>query len=85
MDALRREIEQNDFKNSTISWMNVLMKEKVKGKNMLFLDLTDAFKADFDKNKISFASKIDSHWNDYGHQKVVDALYPFLVKEKVIQ
>lgn len=85
MDTPRPEIETNEFENSPFWWTHELMKVKTESKKMLLLDLTDAFKADFKKNKVSFQTKIDNHWNNYGHQKVFDALYPFLVKEKVIE
>ncbi|WP_341225357.1 SGNH/GDSL hydrolase family protein [uncultured Arcticibacterium sp.] len=85
MDGLRTEIELKNYENKTNSWLNRMMKDKVEALGIPFLDLTDYFQSEFNKNNTSFSSKVDPHWNNYGHHKVYEALYPFLLENGIIE
>jgi lysophospholipase L1-like esterase len=43
-----------------------------------FLDMTSFIAEDYDKNHIEFYSKLDGHWNEYGHNFVGNQLYKYL-------
>lgn len=84
MDGLRNDIYNNTVSTSNLAWLHTLMKEKVTAKKMEFLDLTDAFQADYRRHTTHFESETDFHWNEYGHQKVAEMVESYLVGNKIV-
>jgi hypothetical protein len=83
MDGLRNDIYKNTVSTSNLAWLQTLMKEKVTAKRMEFIDLTEPFFTDYQRNKTHFESEIDYHWNEYGHQKVAEVVEKYLVENKI--
>jgi hypothetical protein len=76
MDGLRKEIYDNTPpEESNIIWMNTMVKELANQHNIEFIDLTEAFAADYQKNNTHFESPYDWHWNEYGHRIAAETLY----------
>ena len=42
------------------------------------IDLKEVFERDYKKNKIFHNSKVDDHWNEYGHMIVANELFTIL-------
>lgn len=82
MDGLRDEMYANQLKNTQIGWLNLMMKQTVASKGMKFIDLTNVFLTDYQQHKRRFETRIDNHWNEYGHQKVTEAVFEFITKNE---
>ena len=82
MDAPRYDIYANNLANSNIIWINQLFDRICRENGVEFLDLTDAFARDFEKNNRRFNWDWDAHWNDYGHQVVARAVLEYYKGDK---
>jgi len=80
IDGLRKEIYDNmPPGESNIVWMNTMVKELAIQQHIEFIDLTEAFAADYQKNKKAFEFSYDWHWNEHGHRIAAEALYQQLL------
>lgn len=76
MDGLRKEIYENTpVEQSNIRWMTTMVSELCHQHGVEFIDLTEAFAADYQKNNTHFEYPHDWHWNEYGHRIAAQALY----------
>ena len=75
MDAPRTNIYNGDLANARVAWLNTMVGEVCKELNLDFVDLTPYMLADYQKNGKHFESKLDNHWDNYGHEFVAHVLY----------
>jgi hypothetical protein len=76
MDGLRKEIYENtSVEQSNIRWMTTMVSELCHQNGIEFIDLTEAFAADYQKNNTHFEFPHDWHWSEYGHRIAAQALY----------
>jgi hypothetical protein len=65
-----------------VYWMNKMLDTICSINHVEFIDLTQFMEEDYKKNGIKFNSKIDGHWNEYGHKFVANVLYEYLKNNK---
>jgi hypothetical protein len=76
MDGLRKEIYENtSVEQSNIRWMTTMVSELCHQNGVEFIDLTEAFAADYQKNNTHFEFPHDWHWSEYGHRIAAETLY----------
>lgn len=76
MDGLRKEIyEGTPLNQSNIRWINDMVQHACETEGLEFIDLTNSFAPDYQKNKTTFEFPYDWHWNEYGHRIAAKALY----------
>ena len=82
MDAPRDMIYAGkDVTSSGAYWLHDLMDEVTQKHHVEFINLAPLMQADYRKNQQRFNSKIDWHWNEYGHQFVAETLYTYLTSD----
>jgi hypothetical protein len=82
MDGLRKEIyEGTSVSQSNIRWMTEMVQHACETQDIEFIDLTNAFAADYQKNKKVFEFPYDWHWNEHGHRIAAQALYQQLTSK----
>lgn len=81
-DGPRDKIYEGRLEDSKILWLHNMVRDICKENEILFLDMSVPMKNDYRIHRMAFNSKLDDHWNEYGHQFVADALYRFLSKAK---
>ena len=70
MDAVRQQIYTDEDFKSDIAALNKLALGLAEKHKLPFIDLTDAFTADWRKNGQKFEFASDGHWNERGHAVV---------------
>lgn len=83
MDAPRKDIYENNLRESKAIWLNNMMKEKCKETGIIFIDLTKPFSELYSLNHVKYESPNDGHWNEYGHRVAAEALYNKLKEMKL--
>lgn len=68
MDAPRSQVYADREVPSNASWLNAMAADVASSVGIDFVDLRDAFAADFAKHGERFDFQHDAHWNDRGHQ-----------------
>jgi hypothetical protein len=81
MDAPRNDIYNNQLLNSSIVCMNKMVARICKKNDLEYIDLTNIMHKDYMKYKKEFNSKLDGHWNEYGHYIASDTLYSHLTTQ----
>ncbi len=78
MDGPRLDIYAGKLQSSNVLFLNKMVAHLAAKNNLDFIDLTNVFERDYEKNHREFNSEYDSHWNIYGHQIVADTVYHFI-------
>ncbi|MCS6263357.1 MAG: SGNH/GDSL hydrolase family protein [Nitrospira sp.] len=85
MDAPRRDIYAGTLGNSTVVWLNQLLKTTCETVGFYFVDLTHEFSRHFAANHVHFESEFDWHWNETGHLTAAGELHRKLDALRLIQ
>ena len=81
MDSERNSIYEGVHpKNTRAFQYNKIFSEVCNELSLYCIDLTEQFWSDFRQNKRWFNSKIDGHWNTYGHSVAANQIEIFLLK-----
>jgi hypothetical protein len=81
MDSPRNTIYEGVHpKNTSAFRYNKFFSEVCNKLSLYCIDLTEQFWTDFRQNKRWFNSKIDGHWNTYGHSVAAKQIETFLLK-----
>lgn len=75
MDAPRRDIYAGTLKNSSVIWLNELLRAACEAVGVHFIDLTDEFSRQFGVTRVHFESEYDWHWNEMGHLTAAGELH----------
>jgi hypothetical protein len=78
MDGPRYDIYDNKLDRSNVVFLNQMIAKSAWDNQLEFLDLINVFAADYKVNKKEFNSKLDTHWDEYGHKVVADTLYRYI-------
>ena len=84
MDAPRRDIYAGTLENSSVAWLNQLLKATCETVGFHFIDLTHEFSREFAANRVHFESEFDWHWNETGHFAAAHELHRALVALRLI-
>jgi hypothetical protein len=82
MDAPRNDIYENRLETSNLLWLHEIVFNVCAKNELELIDLTNPFHIDYLKHHKRFNSEIDGHWNEYGHEKVAEILYHYLMKDR---
>lgn len=77
-DAHREAIYNNSLDNSSLIWMHEMMRNVCEKHDVEYIDLTEPMQQDFMTNSREFNSKLEGHWDEYGHEFVANILYEYL-------
>ena len=81
MDSPRSKIYEGVHpKNTRVFEYNKIFSDVCNSLSLYCLDLTEAFWMDFRQNKRWFNSKVDGHWNKYGHSVAANKIETFLLE-----
>jgi hypothetical protein len=75
MDAPRKDIYAGTMNESSVWWLNELIKQRALHLGLSFLDLTDEFKKSFETDHVRLDWPYDGHWNEQGHRLVASAVH----------
>lgn len=75
MDAPRRDIYAGTLEDSSVVWLNELLKVTCETVGFHFVDLTHEFSRKFAANRVPFESEFDWHWNEAGHSAAAGELH----------
>jgi hypothetical protein len=75
MDAPRRDIYAGTLEDSSVVWLNELLKVTCETVGFHFVDLTHEFSRRFAANRVHFESEFDWHWNEAGHLTAAGELH----------
>jgi lysophospholipase L1-like esterase len=78
IDAPRNDIYAGSMKESTVAWLNQVIKQKATQNGFSFIDLTEAFKKSFETDRVRLEWPNDGHWNEKGHEVVANVLHDTL-------
>lgn len=78
MDASRANIYNG---TNNISFLNQIAQETNEALNIDFIDLTSAFRTDYERNKKRFEFASDWHWNEYGHKIAGNIIADWIAKQ----
>jgi hypothetical protein len=77
-DAPKGEVYTDTLDDSTVLWLNDMMREICRAHDVEFLDLTPLMMEEFRANGRKFTSELDGHWDEYGHEFVANAICDYL-------
>ena len=74
MDAPRKDIYKSRVNKSSVLYLHTMFAMLCRKNGFELLDLTQSMAKDYEAKKVKFNSKIDGHWNEYGHQFVAQKI-----------
>jgi hypothetical protein len=81
MDSPREALYQGQDPRSLLVYrLNRIAREIAGAAGLTFVDLTDAFEADYARSRQRFEFATDSHWNAHGHEVVAAEVYRWLMR-----
>ena len=82
MNAPLNDIHDDRLAESSVLWVNEMVRDICEHKELECLDLTTAFAADYARNRHRFTFTDDGHWNEYGHRVASEAVLAQLMSHQ---